>query len=136
MPGILSKDTELHYKTGTNTWVKIPLLMSTPDMGGDPEQVEVTTLEDATRKYIAGIKDPGDLQFQFLYDNSATTSNFRVLKGLEGATHDFKVIFPDESEWAFSAQVSVRMDAAEVNAALTFTSTFLLQSEFTVTNPV
>lgn len=136
MAGLLSKDTELHYKSGASAWTKIENLMSTPEMGGEPEKVEVTTLQDGIRQYIEGIKDPGDLAFQFLYDNETTTSNFRVLKGLEGASHDFKVVFPDDSEWAFKAQVSVRMDGAEVNAALTFTATFFLQSDFTITNPV
>ncbi|MCL6456917.1 MAG: phage tail protein [Gorillibacterium sp.] len=135
MPGLLSKDTELHYKSGTSAWARIDHLMSVPDMGGDPEQVEVTTLQDGVKKYISGIKDPGSLDFQFLYDNSTVTSNFRILKGLEGTTHEFKVIFPDTSEWAFSAQASVKMDGAEVNAALTFTVSFMLQSDFEVTNP-
>lgn len=135
MSGLLTKDTELHYKNGGSTFKRVDHLMSVPELGGDPEKVEVTTLQDATRKYIEGVKDPGDLAFQFLYDNDTATSNFRVLKGLEGTTTDFKVVFPDGSEWAFSAQVSVKIDAGGVNEALTFTATMMLQSEFEVTNP-
>lgn len=135
--GLLTKDTELHYKSGA-TFTKIDYLMSVPEMGGDPEQVEVTTLQDSVRKYIPGIKDPGDLDFQFLYDNEAATSNFRILRGLQesGTPTDFKLIFPDGMEWAFTAIVNVRIDSGDVNAALTFTASMMLQSEFEVTNPI
>lgn len=134
--GLLTKDTELHYKKGA-TFERIDYLMSVPELGGDPEQVEVTTLQDSVRKYIPGIKDPGDLEFQFLYDNEETTSNFRILRGLqeEGKPVDFKVIFPDGTEWAFTAIVNVKIDSGEVNAVLTFTASMMLQSEFEVTNP-
>lgn len=134
--GLLTKDTELQYNNGTD-FVRIDYLMSVPELGGDPEQVEVTTLQDSVRKYIPGIKDPGDLEFQFLYDNGAATSNFRIMRGLQetGAATPFKVVFPDGTEWAFTAIVNVKIDSGEVNAALTFTVSMMLQSEFEVTNP-
>lgn len=136
MAGLLTKDTELQYKSGA-TYTRIDYLMQVPDLGGDPERVEVTTLQDSVRKYIPGIQDPGDLDFQFLYDNETTTSNFRILKGLAdaGTLGEFKIVFPDDTEWAFTAYVNVRMDSAAVNAALTFTASFNLQSDFVVTNP-
>lgn len=136
MAGLLSKDTELQYKNGA-TFTRIDHLMEVPELGGDPEKIEVTTLQDGIKQYIPGIKDPGDLQFKFLYDNAGTTSNFRILQGLQeaGAPVDFKVVFPDNTEWAFTAYVSVKVDSAAVNAALTFTATMNLQSEYTITNP-
>ncbi|WP_127539389.1 phage tail tube protein [Paenibacillus illinoisensis] len=140
MAGVLTKDTTLSYKetSGSSTYTEIGLLMEVPEMGGDPEQVEVTTLKDSTRRYIAGIKDLGDLTFSFLYDNSGPTSNFRILKGImeSGDTKDFRVEYPDGTTHDFSAQVSVKMDAAAVNAALTFTAAFYLQSEIEITDPV
>lgn len=139
MAGVLSKDTELHYfKAGSpGAFARIDYLMEVPELGGDPEKVEVTTLQDGVKKYIPGVQDPGDLQFKFLYDNAGATSNFRVLKGLQdaGAVVQFKVVFPDETEWEFDAYVTVKIDSAAVNAALTFTATMTLQSEYTVTNP-
>lgn len=134
--GLLTKDTELQYEKGP-AFERIDYLMAVPELGGDPEQVEVTTLQDGVRKYIPGIKDPGDLEFQFLYDNESDTSNFRILRGLQesGKVTNFKVVFPDGTEWAFTAIVNVKIDSADVNAALTFTASMMLQSEFEVTNP-
>lgn len=135
--GILTKDTVLEYRSTGDTWVEIDLLMEVPDIGGTPDQVEVTTLKDGVRKYIPGVKDLGDLEFQFLYDNSSPTSNWRVLKGFQdsGEVKTFRVTYPDGTAHQFDAIVNVRMDAAAVNAALTFTATFFLQSEITVTDP-
>lgn len=139
MAGLLTKDTTLSYKAtgGGSTYTEIGELMEVPELGGDPEQVEVTTLKDNTRRYIAGIKDLGDLTFSFLYDNSGPTSNFRILKGIQesGETKDFRVEYPDGTTHDFSAQVSVKMDAAAVNAALTFTAAFYLQSDIEITDP-
>lgn len=139
MAGLLTKDTTLSYKatSGSSTYTEIGELMEVPELGGDPEQVEVTTLKDNTRRYIAGIKDLGDLTFSFLYDNSSATANFRILKGIQesGETKDFRVEYPDGTTHDFSAQVSVKMDAAAVNAALTFTAAFYLQSDIKITDP-
>jgi len=136
--GILSKDTKLLYKTnGMSDFTEIDLLMEVPELGGDPEKVDVTTLKDSVRKYISGVRDLGDLQFKFLYDNSGPTSNYRILRGLQENNElaTFKVEYPDGTGHEFDAYVSVKMDSGTVNAALTFTATMFLQSEITVTNP-
>lgn len=138
MPGVLTKDTKLSYeKTPPGTFSVIDLLMEVPEMGGDPEKVEVTTLSDAVKKYIPGIKDLGDLTFKFLYDNSSVTANYRVLKGLQDANKavKFKVEYPDGTAHAFTAFVNVKIDSGAPNAALTFTAGMSLQSDIVVTNP-
>lgn len=136
MAGLLSKDTTLSYKDGASYKV-LEHLMEVPEMGGDPEKVEVTTLSDGVKKYINGVKDLGDLTFKFLYDNETADSNFRVLKGLQDAdtAAEFKVEYPDGTGHEFKAYVNVKMDAAAVNAAMTFTVGMSLQSDITVTNP-
>ena len=80
--GILSKDITLSYKKN-EVWTEIPDLQEIPDLGGDVDTVEVTTLADGAKRYIKGIKDYGDLAFKFLYDNSTDTSNYRVIRDLE-----------------------------------------------------
>lgn len=134
--GLLTKDTELHYDNN-GTFERIDYLMEVPELGGEPEQVETTTLQDGTRRYIPGIKDPGDLEFNFLYDNETEGSNFRIAQGLAEAGNpvDFKVVFPDGTEWAFTGIPNVRINAAGVNEALTFTLSIMLQSEFEITHP-
>lgn len=139
MAGLLTKETKLLYKANEMTeFEEIDLLMEVPELGGDPEQIDVTTLKDGVRKYIPGVKDLGDLTFNFLYDNSGPNSNYRVLRGLQqnNTLATYKVEYPDGTAHQFDAYVNVKMDAAAVNAALTFTASFSLQSDITTTDPV
>ena len=137
MAGILSKDIKLSSKAGSaSQYADLPLLMEVPEMGGTPEKVDVTTLADASKKYIDGIKDYGDLAFKFLYENTEGSA-FRTLRGYEdaGTVAEYKVELPDGTAFTFSGQVSTKIDSAAVNAALTFTATISLNSDMVVTNP-
>ena len=137
MAGILSKGITLSYKGTGSSYTVIDNLQECPELGGSAETVEVTTLADGNKKYIKGIKDFGELEFKFLYDNSGATSNYRVVKGLEdaGKVVDWKVTFPDGTSFGFSGEVTTKIDGAAVNAALTFAATITLNSDITVTNP-
>ena len=136
MAGLLTKDIKLSYKNN-DQYVEIANLQECPELGGTAEKVEVTTLADGNKKYINGIKDFGDLAFKFLYDNSTTTSNYRVVRGLEEAGNvvEWKVTFPDNTEFVFSGEVTTAIDSASVNNALTFTANITLNSDIVVTNP-
>lgn len=136
--GILSKGIKLGYSASAGgTYTDIPDLQEVPQLGGTAEKVDVTTLADGNYRYISGIKDFGDLEFKFLYDNTSETSNYRMVKKLEeaGDVSYFQVEFPDGTKFQFSGQVSSAIDSAAVNAALTFTATITLNSEITVVNP-
>jgi hypothetical protein len=130
--GILSKDVEFWLDNA-----KVENLQEFPDLGGAADQVDVTTLADGAYMYINGIKDYGSLEFTFLYDNSAATSNYRVLRAAEedGAAHDCEVRFPDGTKFTFSGMISTTITGAGVNAALQFTATVNLQSDITVADP-
>ena len=56
--GLLSKDIKLSYKLAA-AFVELPDLQEIPELGGDVDKVEVTTLADGARRYINGIKDYG-----------------------------------------------------------------------------
>lgn len=137
MAGILTKGIKLSYKKQGSTYEEISNLQECPDLGGTAEKVDVTVLADGNKKYINGVKDFGDLAFKFLYDNSGATSNYRVVRGLEEAGNvvDWKVTFPDNTEFAFSGEVTTSIDGASVNNAITFTANITLNSDITVTNP-
>ena len=139
VPGLLTKDITLSYKKdSSSSYVKLDGLMEVPSLGGTPDKVEVTTLADASRRYIKGLKDYGDLAFKFLYDNGTETSNFRVLRGLEesGKVVEWKVEFPDGTGFAFSGECSVAPSDGSVGGYIAFTLNISLNSDIAVTNPV
>ena len=145
MAGLLSKGIKFSLGTATqnastgvwtfSAYSDVPNLQSIPSLGGEAEKVDVTTLADEARHYINGIKDFGDLDFVFLYDNSGSGSNYRTLKAAEGSTKAVKVTLPDTTTFEFAADLSVSLDEAGVNDALTFTCSCGLLSDIEVTNP-
>lgn len=132
--GLLSKGIKFEYSANGTSYTEISNLQEIPSLGGTPDKVDVTCLADGNKKYINGLVDYGDLAFKFLYDNSSETSNYRVLKSLTGINH-FKITFPDNTTFEFTGECSCSLDAASVNAALTFTANIALNSEIEVTNP-
>lgn len=115
---VISKGITLSYKNGTTTdFVELTNLQEIPELGGDTEAIEVTTLADGAHMYVDGIKNYGDsLAFKFLYEDT----QFTTLNGLAGAS-EWKVALPDGTTCSFGGTSSVKLDGVGVNAALTYT---------------
>ena len=136
--GILTKDTTLSYSaTSGGSYTQVPDLQEVPDFAADVDRVEITTLADGARRYKKGIKDYGELEFTFLYDNSGAQSNYRLLRALEEEdTNAFwKVAFPDGTTLAFQGEVSTGINGAGAGDVYQLTATISLTSDITVTNP-
>lgn len=116
--GVLSKGITLSYKTGAaGDFTQLTNLQEIPDLGGETEAIEITTLADDAHMYMDGIKNYGDsIPFKFLYDKT----QFETLVGLTG-TVNWKVTLPDTTTCTFSGTSSVMLDGAGVNAALGYT---------------
>ena len=118
--GLLTKDTTLSMKTsGGSTFEVIKDLQAVPEVGGDPEQVDVTTLADGNKKYISGIQDMDSLEFTFLYSKE-TFSKLKTVQ-TSGKEAEFKLTYPDNSFFSFTGGVTVKMGSGEVNGAYQFT---------------
>ena len=92
-------------------------LQEIPELGGESEAIEITTLADAAHMYTDGILNYGDsLAFVFLYEKE----QFNELNALTGS-QDWKVTLPDGSTCSFSGGASVKLAGVGVNAALTYT---------------
>lgn len=109
---VISKGITLSY--GEN---QLTNLMEIPELGGDSEAIEITTLADEAHMYTNGIKNYGDsLAFKFLYEET----QFSTLNGLSGS-QTWKVELPDGTACTFGGTSSVKLDGVGVNAALTYT---------------
>ena len=122
---ILSKGIKLSYSsTGTESYTDLTDLLEIPSLGGSIDKVDVTTLADASKKYINGIKDYGDLAFKFNY----AKEQFTTLNGLTGSVN-FKVTLPDTTTATFSGEPSVSLEGVGVGAAMTYTLNISLDSD-------
>lgn len=79
----------LMKKGTTGDWTKLIDIKEFPDLGGEPEMLETTTLSDNMQTYIAGIQSLDGLSFSANYD----VTDFKTLKALEGAKNSYAVWF-------------------------------------------
>ena len=129
MAGVLSKGIKLSYKKGdASQFTELTNLQEIPDLGGEKEAIEVTTLADAAHRYIDGLINYGDsLPFKFLYDKE----QFATLNGLSGSVN-WKVELPDATTYTFTGAPSIKLDGVGTNAVLTYTLNIKPDSELTI----
>ena len=72
-----------------DTWSKLVDIKEFPDLGGDPEMLETTTLSDKMQTYIAGIQSLDALSFTANY----TLEDYKSLQELSGKTESYAVWF-------------------------------------------
>lgn len=115
---IISKGIKLSYQAGgAGEFIELTNLQEIPELGGDAEAIEITTLADAAHMYTDGILNYGDtLSFKFLYEKE----QFVALQNLEGSVN-WKVELPDGTTCSFGGTASPKLDGVGVNAALTYT---------------
>lgn len=113
---VISKGIKLSYGIGSS-FTELTDLQEIPELGGEAEAIEITTLADPAHMYTDGIKNYGDsLAFKFLYKKE----QFTTLNALSG-TNEWKVELPDGASCTFGGTSSVKLDGVGVNAALTYT---------------
>ena len=125
MAGILSKGITLSYKLAAGEFIELTNLQEIPELGNNArEKVEVTTLADDNKMYIAGLGDSGqDLSFKFLHEKE----QFTTLAGITEKC-DWKVELPDGVVATFAGTPSVKMAGAATNAALTYNLNITVES--------
>ena len=93
--GISTYQTYLMYRTSTSgTFDKLIDITSFPDLIPTPERIDITTLSDYMRKYIAGIGDTGEMSFGANY----TPANFQKVNNLKGHQYEYAVWFGASGE--------------------------------------
>ena len=135
MGEFLSKGTKLSVATvpqsGDPTYKSLYGLFSVPEMEGAPDQIDVTNLEDGSRRSINGLGAASTLEFQFYAteDETDTSSQVRdtwnILRGYQTADTElmWKLEYPDGEGFTWRGKCSVRRQATEVNTAIRFTLT-------------
>lgn len=115
---ILSQKTKLSYKASGDAYTELTNLQSFPEIGNNaPEQVDITTLGDEAKRYMAGLVDSSqELSFGFLYEKE----QFTTLSAMKDSTN-WKITFVDGTTATFDAAPSVKIDGKGVGEAATYT---------------
>lgn len=113
----------MHKAAAEDAYTKLIDIKEFPNLGGEPEMLETTTLSDKMQTYIAGIQSLEGLSFTANYDKA----DFSKLKALEGKKEKYAVWFggsesggvvtPDGSngKFSFDGELSVYPVGGGVN---------------------
>ena len=131
--------TFLMHKKET-AWEKLLDITEFPDLGGEPEMLETTTLSDNMQTYIPGVQSLDALEFTANY----TKEDFTKLKALEGQECEFAVWFGGTGEggtltptgtdgkFEFTGQLSVFPVGGGVNEVVDMTVTIAPSTPITM----
>lgn len=107
------------------------------DIGGTPSDLDATCLKDQMKKHVPGVQDTSAFEVTYLFDNSATDSDFRTVKAAQntGTIKTVEVAFPDGTKFTSSGYISTYVVGAKVDELITAKLVVNLQSDWVVTNP-
>lgn len=120
---ISSYNSKLMYKEsgGGSSWTQLCPIKGIPQIGGEPEQIETTTLDDNVQTFIDGIQQQDTMSCTANYDKDA-------FKKINAMTDEQDLSFwigngGDGSQGKFTGKgkLSVYLNSAETNAALEMT---------------
>lgn len=125
-------NTILKFGTSANSLTKLVTIKAYPDLGGAPEQLETTDLENDTQTFVEGIQSLSTMEFTCNYqpeefdsaDESAGTNGYYELDfGTNGA----------DGKFTWQGTHSIRVSGGDVNAVremvLTCTPSTKIQKE-------
>ena len=113
--------TTIHSYLGTSTdgkaFTKLTPIKDFPDLGGAPDQVEITDLDDDVQKFLLGVQSMSALEFTANY----VPAEYDKLSALaDGTIRKFCVAFGQNGEYgifAWEGQLAVWVVGGGVNSA-------------------
>lgn len=125
--------TYLMVKRSTgDTYEQLASITSYPDLGGDPEMLETTDLEQSAQTFCEGVQQIDQMQFEANYIKEV----YDKLKTYEHKEVDLAVAFggPDgpDGAWLWKGSISVKVSGKGVNEVRTMTIT---SAPYTVIEP-
>lgn len=123
-------DTLLMHKATAEAaeYTKLVDIIEYPDLGGTPEQIDITTLSDHFKKSIEGILELDSLEFSANYDSD---EHDKIVE-LKGKEIPFAIYFGLNGEYGifeFTGMISVMINGAGVNEARKMTMKITVSSE-------
>ena len=108
---------ELHWGESAEAVKKVVDIKDFPDMIGDPEMLETTTLSDAQVTNIPGIKSSDTLTFTCNY----TKADFTAVNADANKALHYELSFSDGSKFTWQGQHTCGLPGKGVNEVVEFT---------------
>lgn len=140
---ISTYNTFLMVKGTGSAYEKVVDIKEFPDLGGEPETLETTTMTDAMQTFIMGLQGNEAMEFTANY----TLADYQKVAALSGLQKDYSVWFGkddninksdavaadggDMGRFNFSGQLSVRVNGASVNEVVEMTISIIPNSTIT-----
>ena len=136
--GMSTIGTALMVKEG-GVYKQVIPITSYPDLGGDPELIQITTLQHRRHVNVNGVQDSGSFQFGANY----TAENYTRLSGLADAEKEYSLWFGGTGEgdnfvptgadgkFDFKGMLSFYVTGNGVNEARGITFSIAVSSEIT-----
>lgn len=129
---VLSNVSYLYRKpNGGSGFTKLCDITSVPDLGGAPEQIDITTLSDRKQKNMNGIQSVSSHEFGAWYDNDVYDELQAIMeadydKTSESQLDTYQVWIGDNGiggKFEWQGKLSVYVGSYESNAAIPMTIT-------------
>lgn len=107
--------TVLKFGTEASSLTQLCKIKSYPDLGGAPDTIETTDLEDTTQTFVAGVQSVDQMEFTANFTPEAYTA----LKTNEGTNGYFELDFGQngsEGKFTWQGSYSAYVNGGDVNA--------------------
>ena len=111
---ISSYNVQLKWGATADAVAKVVDIKDFPDLIGEPNMLETTTLSDGMQTYIPGIKSADMMTFTFNYDKTV----FQSVKADEGKALFYELAFSDGSTFTWQGQHTVGLPGKGVDEVL------------------
>lgn len=114
--------TMLEVSENGTTWSKLCAIKSFPALGGAPEQIEVTDMEDETQTFIPGVQSMDAMEFGANY----TLEVYTAVKEKANKPLHYRIKLAKDGSAGMATwqgQHSVYVNEGEVNGAIEMTIT-------------
>lgn len=120
-----------------STWTDLNGCTEIPEIGGAPDTVESTTLDNLVyRSYVKGLQDLATLDFPFNLEVPDSSANINVIAGLDKDTlYGWKITYASGITVQIKAKPSYSFNAVGINEIESFTLHLVPEEEPTITVP-
>lgn len=129
--------SKLEYKDGS-TYKRIYGLSNIPDVGGTPQRIDTTDLDNTKfETSILGLQPALELDFEFNMEDPSTTSNIKLVSDMEdaGKVYEFRLTYNNGITVEFSSEVRTTLVGGASGDLSKFTLHLAPESEPTITIP-